>query len=319
MPFPETPDEVAPLAPSFCGVVLLKSLDPNLLSFIAAFFVAISQVFYRKALIHIGPGIAAIAMNVLSAMMAFVMHLVLDDEISWSLEGVIWFMLIGIFGSSIGRYMIFGSMRLIGLARTQIMVQSVLVWSALMGVFILGERFSAGVAGGTLAIMVGAVLLVYKRESAKEESGEKDVLLFYFLVPVIASFLFSLTFVFRKYALVVLPSESLGIAISTITASALLLLAMPFTKEEGGVKDLNSRGLVTIACGVVANIIAALCFWTAFREGEVVQVVPINRLSVLWVILFSWLFLKKQESITLRIVIGGVLSVVGAFAIAWGK
>ena len=300
-------------------MILLKSLDPNLLSFIAAFFVAISQVFYRKALIHIGPGIAAIAMNALTAVLAGMLYLAWGERVSWRMEGVMWYMLIGLFGSSIGRYMIFGSMRLIGLARTQIMVQSVLVWSALMGVFILGERFSAGVAGGTLAIMVGAFLLVYKRESSKRESGEKEVALVYFLVPVIASFLFSLTFVFRKYALVVLPSESLGIAISTITASALLLLAMPFTKEEGGVKDLNPRGLVTIACGVVANIIAALCFWTAFREGEVVQVVPINRLSVLWVIIFSWFFLKKQESITLRIVIGGVLSVVGAFAIAWGK
>ena len=298
---------------------MLKSLDPNLLSFIAAFFVAISQVFYRKALIHIGPGIAAIAMNALTAVLAGMLYLAWGERVSWRMEGVIWYMLIGLFGSSIGRYMIFGSMRLIGLARTQIMVQSVLVWSAFMGVFILGERFSAGVAVGTFAIMIGAVLLVYKRESSKRESGEKEVALVYFLVPVIASFLFSLTFVFRKYALVVLPSESLGIAISTITASALLLLAMPFTKEEGGVKDLNSRGLVTIACGVVANIIAALCFWTAFREGEVVQVVPINRLSVLWVIIFSWFFLKKQESITLRIVIGGVLSVVGAFAIAWGK
>ena len=294
-------------------------MDPNLLSFIAAFFVAISQVFYRKALIHIGPGIAAIAMNALTAVLAGMLYLAWGERVSWRMEGVIWYMLIGLFGSSIGRYMIFGSMRLIGLARTQIMVQSVLVWSALMGVFILGERFSAGVAVGTFAIMIGAVLLVYKRESSKRESGEKEVALVYFLVPVIASFLFSLTFVFRKYALVVLPSESLGIAISTITASALLLLAMPFTKEEGGVKDLNSRGLVTIACGVVANVVAALCFWTAFREGEVVQVVPINRLSVLWVIIFSWFFLKKQESITLRIVIGGVLSVVGAFAIAWGK
>ena len=268
-------------------MILLKSLDPNLLSFIAAFFVAGSQVFYRKALIHIGPGIAAIAMNALTAILAGMLYLAWGESVSWRMEGVMWYMLIGLFGSSIGRYMIFGSMRLIGLARTQIMVQSVLVWSALMGVFILGERFSAGVAVGTFAIMIGAVLLVYKRESSKRESGEKDVSLLYFLVPVIASFLFSLTFVFRKYAILVMPSESLGIAISTITASALLLLAMPFTKEEGGVKDLNSRGLVTIACGVVANIIAALCFWTAFREGEVVQVVPINRLSVLWVILFS--------------------------------
>ncbi len=300
-------------------MILLKSLDPNLLSFIAAFFVAISQVFYRKALVHIGPGIAAIAMNVLTAALASLLYLAWDESISWPLEGVMWYMLIGLFGSSIGRYMIFWSMRLIGLARTQIMVQSVLVWSALMGVFILGERFSSGVAVGTLAIMVGAVLLVYKRESGKKESGEKDVSLLYFLVPVIASFLFSLTFVFRKYALLLIPSESLGIAISTITATVLLLLAMPFTKEEGGGKNWNSRGLVTIACGVVANTTAALCFWTAFREGEVVQVIPINRLSVLWVIVFSWLFLKKQESVTIRIVMGGVLSVIGAFAIAWGE
>ncbi|MYA96017.1 MAG: DMT family transporter [Nitrospinae bacterium] len=307
------------LASLFYGVVLLKSLDPNLLSFIAAFFVAISQVFYRKALIHIGPGIAAIAMNALTAMLAIMLYIAWDERVSWRMEGVMWYMLIGLFGSSVGRYMIFGSMRLIGLARTQIMVQSILVWSALVGVFILGERFSAGVAVGTFAIMIGAVLLVYKRESSRREPGEKDVALVYFLVPVIASFLFSLTFVFRKYAILVMPSESLGIAISTTTAMSLLLLAMPFTKEEGGMKGWSLRGVVTIACGVVANTIAALCFWTAFREGEVVQVIPINRLSVLWVIVFSWLFLKKQESVTLRIVIGGVLSVIGAFAIAWGK
>ena len=308
-----------PLASLLYGVVLLKSLDPNLLSFIAAFFVAISQVFYRKALIHIGPGIAAIAMNALTAMLAIMLYLAWDERVSWRMEGVMWYMLIGLFGSSVGRYMIFGSMRLIGLARTQIMVQSILVWSALVGVFILGERFSAGVAVGTFAIMIGAVLLVYKRESSRREPGEKDVALVYFLVPVIASFLFSLTFVFRKYAILVMPSESLGIAISTTTAMSLLLLAMPFTKEEGGMKGWSLRGVVTIACGVVANTVAALCFWTAFREGEVVQVIPINRLSVLWVIVFSWLFLKKQESVTLRIVIGGVLSVIGAFAIAWGK
>ena len=308
-----------PLASLLYGVVLLKSLDPNLLSFIAAFFVAISQVFYRKALIHIGPGIAAIAMNALTAMLAIMLYLAWDERVSWRMEGVMWYMLIGLFGSSVGRYMIFGSMRLIGLARTQIMVQSILVWSALVGVFILGERFSTGVAVGTFAIMIGAVLLVYKRESSRREPGEKDVALVYFLVPVIASFLFSLTFVFRKYAILVMPSESLGIAISTTTAMSLLLLAMPFTKEEGGMKGWSLRGVVTIACGVVANTVAALCFWTAFREGEVVQVIPINRLSVLWVIVFSWLFLKKQESVTLRIMIGGVLSVIGAFAIAWGK
>ena len=295
-------------------MVLLESLHPNLLSFIAAFFVAVSQVFYRKALLHIGPATAAVVMNALTTALAGALYVFVSEAVAWHTAGVVWFMLIGLFGSSVGRYMIFGSMRLIGLARTQIMVQSILVWSALMGVFILGERFSAGVAGGTCAIMVGAVLLVYKREAE-----EREVSLAYFLVPVIASFLFALTFVFRKYALAVLPSESLGIAISTATATVLLLAAMPFTQEEDGGRAWRLRGIGAIGLGVVANTAAALCFWTAFREGEVVQVIPINRLSVLWVIAFSWLFLKKQERITLRVVLGGILSVVGAFAIVWGK
>lgn len=295
-------------------MALLKSLDPRLLSFIAAFFVAVSQVFYRRALVSVGPGIAAVWMNALTAALAGALYLVWGEGASWRAEGVAWFMLIGLFGSSVGRYMIFWSMRLIGLARTQIMVQSVLVWSALMGVFILGERLSGGVAGGTFAIMVGAVLLVYRRAS-----DEKEASLAAFLIPIVASCLFSFTFVFRKYALAVIPSESLGIAISTATATALLLLAMPFAKEEGGLKGGSARGLAAIGCGVAANTLAALFFWTAFRTGRVVEVIPINRLSVLWVIIFSWMFLRKQERVTPRVVIGGVLSVMGAFAIAWGK
>jgi len=53
--------------------------------------------------------------------------------------------------------------------------------------------------------------------------------------------------------------------------------------------------------------------------GDLVQVVLVNRLSVLFIILFSWLFFRKQENITWRVVVGGALPVVGAFAIVAGK
>ncbi len=67
------------------------------------------------------------------------------------------------------------------------------------------------------------------------------------------------------------------------------------------------------------NVLAALLFWTAVRDGEIVRVVPINRLSVLFVIFFSWFFFRKQEAVTLRVVKGGVISVVGAFIIVSGR
>ena len=71
--------------------------------------------------------------------------------------------------------------------------------------------------------------------------------------------------------------------------------------------------------GGVFNASAAICFWVAVQMGEIVQVVPINRLSVLFVIIFSWFFFRKEEAITWRVVAGGALSIVGAFLIVMGK
>ena len=74
-----------------------------------------------------------------------------------------------------------------------------------------------------------------------------------------------------------------------------------------------------MAAGAAVNVVAALMFWTAVREGEIIRVVPINRLSVLFVIFFSWLYFRKQEAVTSRVILGGLLSVAGAFAIVSGR
>ncbi len=51
------------------------------------------------------------------------------------------------------------------------------------------------------------------------------------------------------------------------------------------------------------------------KDGKMIEVLPINRLSVLIIIFFSWLFFRKQEAVTPRVVLGGLMSVLGAWAI----
>ena len=98
----------------------------------------------------------------------------------------------------------------------------------------------------------------------------------------------------------------------------LLMGAMPFTDRKSK-PGWHPRSWATVILGTIINFISMFLFWTALREGEIVRVVPINRLSVLFVIFFSWLFFRKQEAVTPRVVGGGVLSVAGAFVIVWGK
>jgi uncharacterized membrane protein len=179
------------------------------------------------------------------------------------------------------------------------------------GYFFLGEQMTVGIAAGTVAIMCGTILLLYDRRA-----NEMGAPLRYYFVPVFASFLFSLTFMFRKFGLVILPSIPIGMAVSAVSGALLLGAAMPFSKE-GGMRRWDPRGLFTVFLGTTTNFIAALFFWSAVQRGEVVQVIPINRLSVLIVIFLSWIFMQKQEAVTWRIALGGAISVVGAFAVVW--
>jgi uncharacterized membrane protein len=103
--------------------------------------------------------------------------------------------------------------------------------------------------------------------------------------------------------------------VATLSVVAVLC----FVTEEGGLRFWERRPMLLIFIGGVFNAFAALLFWTAVQHGEIVEVIPINRLSVLLIIFFSWLFFRQQEGVTWRVVAGGLLSVAGAWAIVWGR
>jgi len=292
---------------------LLETLNPNLMAFIAAIFVAVSQVMYRLALNRLSPAITTLIMNLISAILAIGLYAIGEGVKTWPLTSLFWFVMVGVFGNSISRYLGLLGVNLIGLSRTQVLLQTVLIWSSLQGFLFLGEQMTVGIAVGTLAIMCGAILLLYDRQT---DGGTTP--LRYYIVPVFASFLMSLTFMFRKFGLVMLPSSSMGIAVSTGSAALLMVAVMPFAKE-GGTRGGDIQGLFIVFLGTIFQFMSALFFWSAVQRGEIVQVIPINRLSVLIVILLSWLFMQKQEAVNWRITLGGAISVVGAYAVVWGK
>ena len=293
---------------------LLDSISPNVLSLISAMLVSVAQTLYRTGLTHLSPTATAFMLNFAFACMSGGLYLFLGvggDEPTW--EAFFWFAMVGVSGGAAGRYLNFWAVKLVGLARASILIQSLLIWTSAIGIFFLGETLTLGVALGTLAIMFGAVLLVYERGA-----GKGKIPFWYYLVPLLSSFMFSLTFLFRKYGLDIVPSPPFGMTVSTGLGAMILLCALPFT-EQRVTSFWQPKSLLWVGLGAAANVLAALLFWTAIREGDLVRVVPINRLSVLFVIFFSWFFFRKQEAVTFRVLAGGALSVAGAFSIVWGK
>ncbi len=265
---------------------MLDFLHPNLLGFIAAFFVASARTCYRGALTSLSPAattLVSLAVNAIFALIYYILEGGWDD---WPLRGVLWFMAAGTVGTLGARYISFLSILKVGLARDSIVVQTSLVWSAAMAVIFLGETIGFGVGLGTLAIMFGTILLVYRQERA-----QRDIPLRHYLYPALTAVCLALSHLFLKSGFFWLPSAPVGMGVTTATALVLLLVILPFTNERIP-RTWVRHPLLIVTMGGVFNALAAVFFQSAVKGGRIVEVIPINRLSVLLIIFFSWLFFR---------------------------
>ena len=292
---------------------MLDTIHPNMLALISAFNISMARTLYRGAMLRLGAGTTALASGSITLVCVWSFYLYTGTVDNYPLQGIALFMVVGILGGLGGRYLSFYSIKEIGLARTSILMQTSIIWSTGLAIILLGERLSLAIGAGTAAIMIGSILLV-----EKGGSEPKKIPLTYYLIPLAAAFFLGLSHLLRKYGYAWIDSATFGLSISNTVSVMTMLAIMPFTNERIP-KTLERRPILCIVGGALFNFMSAIVFWTAVRRGELVQVVPITRISVLLMIFTSWLFFRKQESVTARVVYGGVLSVAGVFLIVWGK
>jgi transporter family protein len=80
---------------------------------------------------------------------------------------------------------------------------------------------------------------------------------------------------------------------------------------------LSGRTWLFLALSGIATGLSWLCYFRALQLGQASQVAPIDKLSVVFVLLFAALFLR--EPLTLRSGLGGLLIVAGAIVLAWKR
>jgi transporter family protein len=75
------------------------------------------------------------------------------------------------------------------------------------------------------------------------------------------------------------------------------------------------RTILFLVLSGLATGLSWLCYFRALQLGEASRVAPIDKLSVVFVILFAGLFLR--ERLTWQHAVGGTLIVAGSLVLAW--
>ncbi|WP_338999594.1 EamA family transporter [Fusobacterium animalis] len=106
-------------------------------------------------------------------------------------------------------------------------------------------------------------------------------------------------------------NSNLATAVRTIVVVLMAWFMVFITGNQNGIVDISKKSWIFLILSGLATGASWLCYYKALQLGEVSKVVPIDKLSIVITIILAFIFLGEQ--ITLKILIGCCLIIVGTF------
>ena len=178
------------------------------------------------------------------------------------------------------------------------------VLTILLAFVILGEEITVWKMLGILGIGAGTFLMIQKKQDTGEHRTGKG----WFLYAVLSAVFASLTSILGKIGISGIDSN-LGTAIRTIVVLIMAWLVVLIKGKQREVKEVTRHELLFIILSGIATGASWLCYYRALQTGPASIIVPIDKLSILVSIAFSYVVFK--EKMTKKSLSGLILVVAG--------
>lgn len=180
------------------------------------------------------------------------------------------------------------------------------VLTMLLAFVFLQEDISPMKVGCMALIGGGTMLMITRREVSHPEKKGRAWLLYACLSALFAS----LTAILGKVGIQAIDSN-LGTAIRTGVVLVMAWVVVFVTGREKEIRGIPRKELFYICLSGLATGASWLCYYRALQDGLASVVVPIDKLSILVTIAFSWLVfhekLSKKAMAGLLLIVAGTL------------
>lgn len=168
---------------------------------------------------------------------------------------------------------------------------------------LLGEELTWMKAVAMVCIGIGTYMMIQKKQTEEKKEDKK------WLLYAIGSAVFaSLTSILGKIGISDINSN-LGTAIRTIVVLIMAWIVVFVTRKQYTIKDIDKKSWIFLVLSGFATGGSWLCYYRALQTGPASVVVPIDKLSILVTIAFSYIVFR--EKLTVKAGIGLVLIVAG--------
>ena len=180
------------------------------------------------------------------------------------------------------------------------------VIAILLAILLLGETLTLFGVIGVVLIFVGTMLMIERKDVQDAKVSKSSWLMFALGSAIFAA----LTSILGKVGMEGIDSN-LGTAIRTVVVLAMSWVMVFVSKKNVSPKSLDRREVMFLILSGLATGASWLCFFGALQIGPASVIVPIDKLSILVTILFSYLVFKevlsKKSALGLLGIIAGTL------------
>ena len=181
------------------------------------------------------------------------------------------------------------------------------VLTIILATIFLGESITLYKTLGIIAIGLGTLMMIEKKDT-ENKTEEKGCLFYAILSAVFAS----LTSILGKVGIEGVESN-LGTAIRTVVVIVMSFVMVSVTGKVKDIKRIDKKELAFILLSGLSTGASWLFYYRALQDGEASIVVPIDKLSILVTIAFSYFVFK--EKLGKKALIGLILIVVGTLVL----
>ena len=186
------------------------------------------------------------------------------------------------------------------------------ILTVLLAIICFGETSNLVVKLIATAILaLGIFLMVEKKKSTSQAQGRS-----WMIYAILAAVFAALTSILAKVGISGVESN-LGTALRTAVVLVLSWGIVFARKKHTGLRTIDKKELLFICLSGIATGASWLCYYYAIGHGDVSVVVPIDKLSILVTVAFSFIVFK--EKLSKKAFLGLALMVAGTLLMAFFK
>ena len=281
-----------------------------LLAFGSAFFAGVTSILAKAGIRETDSNLATAIRTIIVLIFSWIMvFLVGSQGTLFQIDGkTALFLVLSGLATGASWLCYFRALQLGNINRVVPIDKSSTVLTILLAFVLLGEPISIAKGVGIVAIAAGTYLMIQKKQVAeKEEKGGKAWLVYAVLSAVFAA----LVAILGKIGISGVESN-LGTALRTGVVLVMAWVVVLVTGKQKEALRVPRRELGMICLSGVATGASWLCYFRALQLGPASVVVPIDKLSILITVLFS--FLVFHETLNRKSAVGLALIAAGTMA-----